>query len=70
MFRLDPSDTQRIAVSAIGGIILSATCLIAAAGPLRAEAVAHRPSSFVLAQAQGDAGAEASLALRPGALSA
>jgi hypothetical protein len=68
MFRLDATDTQRIVVSTIGAVILSATCLIAAAGPLRAEGVADRPSSFVLAQVQGDAGSEASLAPRPGAL--
>lgn len=68
MFRLDATDTQRLAVSMIAGLILSGACLIAAAGPLRAERMPAQPASFVLADCRADAGAEASLTLRPGAL--
>lgn len=36
MFNFDTSDIQRIAVSSIGAIALSAACVIAAAGPVKA----------------------------------
>jgi len=46
IFGFDKSDMQRMMVSALGALALSATCIGAAVGPARAANPAHTPSQI------------------------
>jgi len=69
MFTLPQSEFQRIAVSAIGAVLLTATCVIGAAAPVRAASLESLPAWTAAVQSRVAAvPASADQRLRPATL--